>query len=424
MTRLKSLERRTMIFAGLLVVLTLVLFLQPSRTTTVASTDLPLVFPDFPKAEARRIELSKPLAEDGAKKLTLDLKQGGNWVLASNSNYPATAGRAERLLDAIASARRRSVVTRRQDTFEKYAGTDGWTEVSVQDGRGRPLAEFGIGRYERYPDIFLRVQMDGEPRIIKAVHLTTDLARIDSSSWIETRMWPELTASNVIRVDLEQVQDDRTIVLARRGESPADVELDVPEKGEGEDDIWWMTKPEEADAKKLEVEDLTRSFTGMLIEDVVAGSLTDETRKEYGFDTPELVVTIFHKEGEKVGKYTLTVGGKIGEDGASSYAQRKGATWVFKIRGGNSLSRFRQEPAEFRPAPEKKDEGEADGEAKEDGAAKDAEGGSAAKDAKKEEEKTGDAAPKSDDGKKPGDPEPKKDDGKKPEDPGDPDGGK
>ena len=144
-SKLQSLRRRNLVLFGLVVVLLGVYFLRPSTTSSVREGNYPFAFPDFDKDATNRIELSKlsPLGEPGAK-LVLQRGSGSQWQLESHFRYPLKMG-AEGLLDGMAAARIKSEVTSREDTFSKYAGIDGWTEIAVIDARGKTVLQFGLG---------------------------------------------------------------------------------------------------------------------------------------------------------------------------------------------------------------------------------------------------------------------------------------
>ena len=151
--------------------------------------------------------------------------------------------------------------------------------------------------------------------------------------------------------------------------------------------VWWVEAPEEGDAITMDVQDLAREFTGMLIDDVVAGSLTAEEEAEYGFDEPEIVATVWSKKDDKVSKHTMEIARKSGSD-AGWYVRRKGAAWVFEVPGASAFQRMRQLPGDFLQKPEPVVEPE-DDDAPKDGA------GPKGDDAKKDDD-----APKGDDAKK------------------------
>lgn len=402
-SKLKTLTRRNLVFFVLALVLGAWVLLRPEPVTSARKESLPHVFEGFAQDDVRRIELAVAAkGEEPAKRLVVEMADADTWRLASHYLYPIQSG-ADRLLDGIAGARLRAVVTERQETFDTYAGDKGWIDVTLVDSRGRTLASFGLGRYQ-YPDTFVRLGAGEDARIVKATGVVPNMASLDPKSWIDTRVWPDLSSTKMIRIDVEQRRDKRTITIVKRGESAADLEMGAPEKDPDGKLEYWVASPIEGDGNKIAVEDLAREFTGMLIEDIVAGPLTADEEQTYGFDDPELVVTFFHKEGEKVTKHKLTVGRKA-EDEELWYVRRGGAAWVFAVSAGTGINRMRQAPEEFIEAPPSDGEGDGDAAGDPDGAA------------------VGDpdgVASGSPDGDAPADPpkgdEPKKDDGDKEDD--------
>ncbi len=347
MSRDRNLVIVNVALGGVVLILGLVLALRGDPVTAVNRDDLPRLYEDFPKDSIRRIELTKPTA-DGKDVLRLELRGQGRWELTSHYDYPTRAG-AQRLLDAIADVRLRGEVTQRKETFEQYAGEHGWTEIKLTDVQGRELLAFGLGKYT-YPETFLRVGGEGQERIVRALNISPGVARTDLGSWIETRLWPELTDQNAVKIEIEQRRDKRTLTFEKR-----DVPVEPAEGEDGKDakakdpkteSVWFMTSPKEEKAKKLALEDLLREFTGMRLEEIAAGATTAATNPTQGFDDPELIATFHHKDDQgKVHKAVLTVGKRV-EGSESWYVQRAGARWVFVV-SGTSVSRMRQLPGEF-----------------------------------------------------------------------------
>lgn len=373
--KLKTLTRRNLVLLVLGIGLGAWVLLRPEPTTSVREEALPKVFPDFAREDVRRVELGAAAhGEKPERRVVLQMADASTWHLESHFRYPVQSG-ADRLLDAIAASRQRAVVTEREETFENYAGDAGWTEVSVLDSRGRTLTAFGLGRYQ-YPDTFLRVGAGDGARVVRATGIVPNMASVDPKSWIDTRVWPALSATDMIRIDVEQRRDDRTITIVKRGEDAADLEMEAPEKSDDKEKTYWMASPVEGDAKKLAVEDLAREFTGMLIDDIVAGSLSEEEEKQYGFDDPELVATLYVKVEDKVTKHRLTVGRKS-DSGDVWYVRRGGAAWVFAVSSGTGVNRLRQAPESFlQPPPGAEEVGEGNGDERKGGGPGDPDGAS------------------------------------------------
>ncbi|MDA1196220.1 MAG: hypothetical protein O2894_13705, partial [Planctomycetota bacterium] len=222
-SRMRSLTRTNLVLGGCALLLALILVVRPDTVASVDRDDLPLVFSGLPRDQIRRIEITQP----GSPAIVLQLGgSDGTWLLESHGKYPTQAG-AARLLDAIGAARNRGDVTTRKDTFAKYAGDTGWTEVRLTDVQGNDVVQFGVGRYA-YPEVFLRVGRGESERVVRALNITPGVARTEVRSWIETRIWPELSATDAVRIDVEQRKDGRTITLAKRGVPEAQTGLAVP----------------------------------------------------------------------------------------------------------------------------------------------------------------------------------------------------
>ncbi len=428
-SKLRTLERRNMVLVGLIVLFTLVLFLRPDATQAIRESNYPLLFPKFKKEDARRITLSRvEVTGKTTGRVELATRETGEWVVVTSAGYPVRPGVQERLLDGIASVRSKGTVTIRKETFDGYAGPTGWTEVEVFGASNAPMARFAIGKYADYPELFVRMGEGDDAKIVKSYKLTADMASPEASAWIDQNLWAGLLTENVIRIDVKQRDHKRTISIAKRGESPADVELDVPEKdAENPDKIYWMVAPEEGDTKTPVVEDLIRTFTGARIKDVISGSTTSQDDETYGFKDPETEVTVWYKVGDKVERYGLTVGRRAKDDEKAYYMRRSGSTHVFT---GHSyaLGTFSKAPDEFLDKPDEPEDagGSPDGDAAGDpdgGAMGDPDGGAAG-----DPDGDGDKPPapadpaKPDDDPKPPEEDPKKpdDEPKKPDEPKDP----
>jgi hypothetical protein len=334
MDRIQSLRRRIAVFGGAVFLLAAALVLLPSPTSAVKSSDLPLVFARFADQSdsARSVEIVQ-----GEKRVAL-VRREAEWVLESAFDHPARPGKVQALLSAIGRARQQGIATRRAETFGQYAPADGWIQVTVRDAAGASLAELSVGK-TRYPEIYLRTKDGESERVVTASDFSADAASVRPREWIDTLLWEGLREKGIVRIEVEQRKEKRTIALARESK-PEDE--DAPA-------TWKMLSPSEGEADATGAGDLVRSFTGMNIEEIVGGATSQDPEKTFGFDEPTIVVTAHgpapEKEGEPAPKFVLTIGKKA-EDTNSWFVRRGSDSWVFKV-ADYSLSAFRKEPDAF-----------------------------------------------------------------------------
>ncbi|MCP5069801.1 MAG: DUF4340 domain-containing protein [bacterium] len=358
MSKLKTLQRRNAILGGLVVVLLAgVILLSPGSGATTTDA-LPLLFPGFKGDLARRIEIVEPATEQGQppKRLILARQGDGRWVAENRSGYPIKPSGETRLLDNIEIMRKRKLVTTREETFDKYAPSIGWRQIRVIGEGNKELVSFSLGKSAQpYPEVFVLTSVNDKPTVLQALNVTADMASPDIDSWVDARLWPDLLSDQMIRVDLEQPEDKSRIVIAKRGEAPADIEVGVPEKDKDGKLVWWMVEPKEGDADTDRTENLARAFTGLRLEDVVAESDNAETLTKYGLDKPRAKVRIYFKGAKDVIQHEILIGGKNAA-GTAFYVKRGKSSWVFQVPAYN-LTEFLSDAQTFQKAEEVPDEG-------------------------------------------------------------------
>jgi hypothetical protein len=415
MHKLQSLRRRTVVLGVLAAGLLALVILRPAETSSVRKEDLPRLLAKFHDqvTSATSVEITRtPPPKDATqpetaavppagKSVTLERKETGAWVLASAFDHPTRNGAVDRLLDALGNAKRQQQVTQREETFDKYEDPTGWIRVVVKDSGGKTLADVSIGKYGNYPEVYVLTDDGGTKRIVRAVDLDRQVASVENEDWIEPNLWPMLSQDSIARIDVEQKKDKRTLSFVKtspeeapkkEGEKPGEKQGEKP--GEKPAQMWKMVSPKEGEARKDDVDDLVRSFTGLRVTDVVAGASTPDNEKTLGFDDPELVITATGTKPEKAGEapkvYTLVVGKKTADDKGWN-VRRQGESWTYTV-SSNAIDPFRKDPDSFLPKPAEpakpegtegtapKDGEKKDGEKKDEGDKKEAPGGGEKKD--------------------------------------------
>ena len=340
-TRVQKLERRLIVFAALAVVFGGILLFRPSTVTGISSDSLALLVPEFEKEAVRKIELSQQAPGAEAAKVVRLEKTSQGWVLPERFGYAALPGSVARLLDDVADARERSSVTRRAETFDKYRGGDGWVDLKMTDGAGKALVDMKIGRADR-TDVFVRLKRGDGEEVVRAINLRPRLASVDSKSWIETQLWSSgLKASSVVRIDMISKDAPQPISVVKRGASSEKLGVTVPDKDpEVVEKVWWMLSPQTTDADTFEVQDVARSVTGMLVEDIVARAQSAADDAKYGFDKPEVRVKVWTEDGDVVTSHEMVVGAQ-NEARDAWFVRRMDAPWVYEVATGKNINALR-----------------------------------------------------------------------------------
>ncbi len=409
MSRVQTLQRRNIVLGLLAVGLAAYMLARPSKQSSVAKENFPRIAPNVSDADISRIELSEQAVDgsspDKEKRVVLQRESDGSWIVESAFRYPALKAQVQGVLDALVGARNRGLVTTNKETFAKYASTSGWTHVRAMKSGGDVITDFSLGRDDRYPDAFLRMEVDGAEQIVRTRGVPRHVVTLDVADWISRSVWEPTEKAETIRLDIDQRLDKRVVTIVRRGESPVDVEVDAPEKDEADTSkVYWMASPAEGDVDTNRVNNLAQTLSGLLIENIAAGSASDEDLKSFGLDAPELVITLKQRVDKRIHVRTLYVGKSVKDEGSDEtpdgstkghrYVRCDGKDYVFVVRGNHGVNEFRLDPLDLllkKKEPEKDDkpnDGESeDGESKDDDS-KDGESGNGdAKDREKESEK-------------------------------------
>ena len=355
MDRATSLVRRILAFLAASCVLLAVVVLRPSLSASVRSNgEFPAAFPEFEPAKARSIDIERTVKKDGkTTQESIRLVSGGAevWSLESSHGYPAKRDRVKSFLETIRGTRTKSEPTRNPTKFAQFAGEDGYTEVRVKGVGGATLVSFGIGKSGAegvWSDVYLRIDAPASSgRVAVARGFDSSGSRTEASAWVDTRIFPLLSAPQVAEIDLVQPAKSRTITLVRgtKGEKEAD-------------DPWEMKSPQTGKAVATNVMGLVRAFVGLNLGDVVDAATGAEADAKYGFDKPDVVAIVrghAPKEELEGASWQLTIGKKAeGKDIDRWYVRRsvggKEEPFVFTVSDWE-LRDFRGEPSQWLEKP-------------------------------------------------------------------------
>ncbi len=394
MTQVERLARRNVVLGVLAALLLVFVVLRPSPTSAVGEKAWPALFPKLKLDDVRTIEIArepKPASslvkgepekkdpekkdQDGPKEVRIERVEGDAWTIPTNHDFPASPDRVRSFLEDVQKARLKKVVTERPDTFDDYAATTGWTRIQILDAKGETLADLELGKAAGWPDSFVRIKVDGKPRIVRAYNLSPDHSRVTLDAWVDDQLWPGLSVTDVNQVELFQTEEKNALSFARKtkpsepagagdekeGDEKKGDEKGAPKKNPSEDG-WVMRAPKEQDAETYKVENLVRTVAGMHFEDVVDRGSDSATLAKYGLDTPayRVVLHLAPKPGAKKPSdgegetKSLVVGGrKMDSDGSKVkgwYVRRGDDDWIFEVADA-SMHDLRSMPDAFLPPP-------------------------------------------------------------------------
>ena len=136
MDRATKLLRRTWILSGVVACLLGVVLLRSATTAESLSNEkLPATFPVIDVAKITAVDIERVVTRDG-KPATEQVKlervgQAATWVVASAFSYPADPKKVEDFLRTLGGVRTKSLSTTEPQSFAKFAGADGWTDVRL-----------------------------------------------------------------------------------------------------------------------------------------------------------------------------------------------------------------------------------------------------------------------------------------------------
>ena len=358
MTKVDRLKRRNLILGGLSVALVLFLVFRPAETSAVKKEALPALFPALKLEDVRQIQIKRASSAGTAAlqatanpdDVVISRDGESGWTLASSNGYPASREKVVAFLESLMGAKRKGLVTTREETFKDYANDDGWIVVDVQGVGGKSLAAFSLGKSARWSEPYVKVEEGGAEVVVNAWNLASDKVRLTLDAWAEVALWPGLTLPDVREITVFQREEKGTLSFVRE-------ERTVPPAEEGQEPTkesgWAMRAPEAKDAEKYKVDNLARAFTGMRIQGVAGRAAGEAADEEFGLRLSAYRVVVKGAppaEGGEAPIHQIKIGKQVpsteGDEAPSDawYLRRGSEDWVFVVSGA-SVADFR-EPAE------------------------------------------------------------------------------
>jgi len=291
--------KTTVILFGVFVILLVFVYLFEgplSEKRQKKTPDVALLFPDFDKKSATKIEVKSP-----AKSIVLDNK-GDAWLIAETDDFTADPQLVNNALDAIARLMRDTIVSKnpeKQDIFE-VTPTKG-VEVKVSDAEKNMLAHFYIGKTAS--DFFSSyLRKEGSEEVLQVTSVTPTFDK-------DIKAWRDKTV-------LTFVPDAATQLLLTT--TTGEIVLEKDEEGK-----WEITKPVRAPAKNEMLTNILRTLSSLKALDFAK----DYDITTYALDAPQITVTVILKDQEE--KRLLI--GKMDEEKSQYYAKNQAKKTIFLI---------------------------------------------------------------------------------------------
>lgn len=361
MERTKSLLLRSAVFAVACAALLAVVVLRDEGSKT--SDDAAGMGPAFAPVKAEKVqtlEFEQTTRLDGkpVKSLVRLVRTGpAAWKLASSFDHPADTGRVEGFLKGLSGAKRHAEPTSNPAKFPSFAGPDGFLDVRVFDTEaGAPALSFGIGKSNAEGGYsakkFVRVDDAAggkSARILVVSDLASDGSLTSPTNWVETRLLPTLTNTEVAEFTIEVGEAHRPVTFVR-GKKKDEKDADDP---------WEMTAPDKQPALAEPVMALVRGFVGMTFASIEAGKIAPGDEAKYGFDKPDVILRGTGRrpeDGSPAPTWTIRVGSKV--EGRSTWYARRATgeaadPFVFTVNDYD-VTDFKKDPAtwvEKKPEP-------------------------------------------------------------------------
>lgn len=254
------------------------------------------------------------------------LKQGEDWVVASEDQYPADQRAVTRILDSLEKFDRRYLRSRnpeQQATFEVDA--ESGTGVILADRSGNPLADFRMGKNgPDYQSQYIR------PSDAEEVYLIPEYLRSVFDAGKDT--WRDKAIFSF------ETEKARQLVI-RPAEGPV---IAIAKDDEGN---FTLTAPDSAAAKKSIVESTLRTLSNLRC-DAFPDSLP--SMSDAGLDPPRQSVEVLLDDGAA---YTLLIG-NLNEDDTRHYVKKESDETLFLLSKGRITSLIRDVDALKETPPE------------------------------------------------------------------------
>ncbi|MBU1700392.1 MAG: DUF4340 domain-containing protein [Candidatus Eisenbacteria bacterium] len=294
-------NRTVLILAGVLVVLIIIATVSEQSRKKRRNPGGPL-YPGFQIETVAGIALEK-----GETRVELAKNDEGKWLVVTEGNYPADAGKAERIIEPVSKLHTRDLVSRKKDKQDDFEVSDSLgTTVKMTAADGATLAHFIVGK--QGPDFmstYLRPYDDDRVLLVpKYLRTAYDL----SQGTFRDKTIFEFGQDEVSRVEILPEEGDSILIV------------------KGANDIWTILEPDSAAVKDAVWKSLLRTASTLKCD---AFPETELNPSDAGLAPPREMLRFEMMDGRTE---TLKIGRE--EDKGRFYVIKEGNPTIFLLSKG------------------------------------------------------------------------------------------
>lgn len=255
---MSKIQKYLLVILGLQLILILVVFLL--QRPVAASNNL--IFPNLKIETVTAINIS-----DSAGNLVSFEKQGDQWALPLQDDFPVNAEMVQQLVEKFATIRDNRLVTRSEASHDRLSISDENFErkVEIIINGNKEIIYFGSSPTTGN----IHFRLNGKPEVYLTNALTSAQISTSIASWVDTVMF-QISSGLVKKIEISNIEGDFTF--------QPDAES-----------VWSGQPLEEGDQfDQSKWSSLLTGFTTLRFVEPVSKS----ENPEYGFDTPQAVMNI------------------------------------------------------------------------------------------------------------------------------------
>lgn len=292
--------RTTVILFGIFIILLVFVYFFEgplSKRDQKKAKEVSALFPDFEKERVTKI-----VVKSSTKKVSLEKKEEG-WLISDADGFTADPQLVNSALDTIKSFTRDNIASKnpkKHDIFEVNQGKG--VVVNISDADQKILAHFYIGKTG--PNFFSTyLRKEGSNEVVLAEGSIKSTFDKSIKNWRDKNILT-FTPDYITQLTLKTPEEE--IVLKK------------DEEGD-----WQINKPENAKAKKEEVDSIVTTISSLKAIDFAE----DYDLKKYQLDNPQITITAILED--KVEKSLLI--GKKHEDKSQYYVKNQAKKTIFLV---------------------------------------------------------------------------------------------
>jgi len=253
----------------------------------------------FPSLKADEVAQIKIRSLGSEARLVRD--DSGTWVVPDKGNYTADAKAIDRMLDAITTMDKGTVVSRNPEKqllyeVDKIKGT----EVTVLDKHGKELAHFFVGKAGQ--DFFsTNICLAGENEVRLVHKMLSYMFKRTDGDWREKEVFTDADEEKLVKYTVVGAEGSASFAKSETG-------------------TWSTIEPA---GKEVAPEDAKRAVSG-LAKLRISGFAEDKNKDKFELDKPKWTITA---TGDDDRQYALKICGERSK--AQFFVQRVGKDTVF-----------------------------------------------------------------------------------------------